>query len=174
MAANNKRKATGVPRKTKEEWEIVKSDAIRIYIEENQSLKVTMAEIKKMYQFTSRYSTPQIPSENSETDISFSIRTWKTKWKEWGCSKNRPADNMKFIDFKGEKRALEGKDTIFCYGGTQVTASKIQNFKRRKIDHEKASTSIGKLWYMQRLWMISTDTGQRNSSRDHLPYTQSQ
>lgn len=39
---------------------------------------------------------------------------------------------MQWIVASGTKRAQEGKDTDFFYGETQVTARKIENFKRRK------------------------------------------
>lgn len=39
---------------------------------------------------------------------------------------------MQWIVAKGKKRALEGKGTDYFYGETEVTAQKIENFKRRK------------------------------------------
>lgn len=52
--------------------------------------------------------------------------------KEWGWHKNIPQCDMQWIVAKGMKRAQEGKDTDYFYGETQVTAQKIENFKRRK------------------------------------------
>lgn len=42
---------------------------------------------------------------------------------------------------KGEKRAMEGKDTEFSYAGVPVTAQRVENFKRRKIT--PAETNAG-------------------------------
>ncbi|OBT97382.2 hypothetical protein VE01_04275 [Pseudogymnoascus verrucosus] len=52
--------------------------------------------------------------------------------KEWGWHKNIQQCDMQWIVAKGTKRAREGKDTDYFYGETQVTAQKIENFKRRK------------------------------------------
>jgi hypothetical protein len=143
MAGKSMRKATDMsrPEKTKEEWETVKSDTFRIYIQEKKTLKVTMAAIEKKYQFKQWYTAN--PPRNPETNILFSTRIWRYKLKEWGYSKHKPAEDMKFMVAKGKERALAGKDTIFYRGGTKVTADEIKNFKRRKVG--EAPSNIGEL-----------------------------
>jgi len=58
MAGHGKRKVPNAsqPRKTKEEWDIVKPDISRIYMQESKSLKVTMAAIEEEHQFKQRYT----------------------------------------------------------------------------------------------------------------------
>lgn len=67
-----------------------------------------------------------------QSNINSSPRAWKDQTKEWGWHKNIPQGDMQWIVAKGTKRAQEGKDTAYFYGETQVTARKIENFKRRK------------------------------------------
>ena len=40
---------------------------------------------------------------------------------------------MNFVLAKAKKRDREGKETVFFHNGSQITAAKIENFKRRKI-----------------------------------------
>lgn len=63
-----------------------------------------------------------------------SIRNWKNKLKEWKFDKNVPADEMSFTVAKTEKRkTIEGKDTVFFRGETQITSDRIEHFKKRKL-----------------------------------------
>ncbi|OBT78568.1 hypothetical protein VF21_00954 [Pseudogymnoascus sp. 05NY08] len=123
MASNNNAKATpllvdrgkSTPKKRcNQKWDEIKTRAFQIYMVEDNDLAVTMAKIEKVYGFKA------------------SPRRWKDQTKEWGWHKNIPQCDMQWIAASGTKRAYEGKDTDFFYGETQVTAQKIENFKRRK------------------------------------------
>ena len=63
--------------------------------------------------------------ENSE-------RKWKGKLKEWMFEKNVSATDMSIIAAKAEKRAREGKETVFFHGHSEITRERIDQFKRRK------------------------------------------
>ncbi|KFY71056.1 hypothetical protein V499_08708 [Pseudogymnoascus sp. VKM F-103] len=103
-----------MPKKRRnQKWDEIKTSAFQIYMVEDNDLAVTMAKIETVYGFKA------------------SPRGWKDQMKEWGWHKNIPQCDMQWIVAKGTKRALEGKDTDYFYGETQVTARKIENFKRR-------------------------------------------
>jgi len=69
-----------------------------------------------------------------------SVRTWKSKLKEWGYYKNKkniPYDAMNSIAGDYMKRKREGKESVFYYRHRQVDTETINTFlKRRKITQE--------------------------------------
>jgi hypothetical protein len=40
---------------------------------------------------------------------------------------------MQVVVAKQQKRAREGKDTVFMHGSVEITSERIENFKRRKV-----------------------------------------
>jgi hypothetical protein len=52
---------------------------------------------------------------------------------------------MQFVVSKEEERALQGKDTVFYYGGTEITYKRIQNFKSRRSKAVASPPNRGKL-----------------------------
>jgi len=61
-----------------------------------------------------------------------SKRKYKMKLKEWNLEKNLSATDMKVILAKESERAeREGKETVFIYRGQELSAEKIENFKKR-------------------------------------------
>jgi hypothetical protein len=48
-----------------QEWESIKGEVERLYIEEDKSLQVTMQEVEQKFEFTSRYSSPVRSSPRS-------------------------------------------------------------------------------------------------------------
>lgn len=55
--------------------------------------------------------------------------------KEWDFEKNVPAKEMLFMVAKAKKRELEdGKETVFYRNGITVDQSKVENFKKQKLD----------------------------------------
>ena len=69
----------------------------------------------------------------SSTDFYLSERKWKEKLKEWKFDKKISTTDMRIVVAKAEKRARnEGKDTTFFHGDMQITAERIEQFKRRK------------------------------------------
>lgn len=62
-------------------------------------------------------------------------RKWKEKLQKWNFHKYLNIDNMNIIVAKQQKRAMEGKDTVFMYGSAQITSERIENFKRRKVSN---------------------------------------
>jgi hypothetical protein len=62
----------------------------------------------------------------------YSERSWQDKLREWNFKKHIPDNAMQFVVAKEEERAREGKDTVFRYGGFEITHQRIQNFKSRK------------------------------------------
>jgi hypothetical protein len=76
-----------------------------------------------------------------------SERKWKSKLKEWGFDKNVPAEVMQVLVVKAQKRKREeGKETVFIRGDTEISAERMEHFKRRKTTHvvEALSPSVGK------------------------------
>jgi hypothetical protein len=63
------------------------------------------------------------------------------KLKEWDFDKYLSDWDKRIIVAKAEKRALEGKNTIFFHGESEITAERIQNFKRRKSAREAEAIS---------------------------------
>ena len=75
----------------------------------------------------------QILTWDSVLKSGFSERKWKEKLKEWKFDKNVSSTHMNILIAKAEKRAREdGKETVFFYGETQISAERIKQFKRRK------------------------------------------
>jgi len=66
--------------------------------------------------------------------ICFSLRTWKTKVKEWGFLKNLNAQEMQIVIAKKEKRRREGKETVIMLRDQEITNQRIEAFKKRKLD----------------------------------------
>ena len=76
-----------------------------------------------------------------------SERKWKEKLKEWSFEKYLPADSMKVIVAKANKRKLdEGKETVFFHHGVKVASTRIETFKKRKVtkDVDVDSPNAGK------------------------------
>jgi len=67
-----------------------------------------------------------------ETNDQPSERKWKGKLKEWRFDKNISASDLGIILLKAEKRAREGKETVFFHGETLITGERIEQFKRRR------------------------------------------
>jgi len=65
-----------------------------------------------------------------------SERKWKMKLKEWKFEKYLSDQDKMIIIAKAEKRARDGKDTVFYHGDTEITTERIENFKRRKVSKE--------------------------------------
>jgi hypothetical protein len=53
---------------------------------------------------------------------------------------------MNIVVAKQQKRAREGKDTVFMHGSIEMTSERIETFKRRKITKvtDAVSPSAGK------------------------------
>ena len=68
------------------------------------------------------------------------------KLKEWKFEKYLSDRDKRIIVAKAEKRARDGKDTVFYYGDAEITTERIENFKRRKVskEMEAVSPSAGK------------------------------
>ena len=74
------------------------------------------------------------------------MRKWKDKLKEWKYDKNLSINDMQVVVAKQQKRAREGKHTVFMHGSTEITSERIENFKRRKVSKmpDAVSPSAGK------------------------------
>jgi hypothetical protein len=87
----------------------------------------------------------------STTDFYLSERKWKEKLKEWKFDKKISATDMRSVIVKAETRARnEGKDTTFFHGDTQITAGRIEQFKRRKTAKDVESMYSGPGQYLFR------------------------
>ncbi|TVY33465.1 hypothetical protein LOCC1_G007635 [Lachnellula occidentalis] len=101
--------------KNDQKWNSLKEEIRRIYMAEDKTLPVTMNTIEVKHGFKA------------------SERKWKDKLKEWGFDKNIPAQHMRILVAKAEKRARDdGKETVFLHRGFQVGQEKLEHFKRRK------------------------------------------
>ncbi|KAF8847979.1 hypothetical protein BDZ45DRAFT_301773 [Acephala macrosclerotiorum] len=96
------------------EWDTCKDEIERIYVRQHKTLPQTMQEIERRFGFKK------------------SLRSWKSKMKDWGFDKNMTSD-MQFMIAKATKRQREGKDTEFSRDGLQVPQETLRNFKRKKI-----------------------------------------
>jgi hypothetical protein len=96
------------------------------------------------------------------------------KFKEWNFDKYFRATDMKIIVSKDDKRASEGKETIFYSSGQEINAERIENFKKRiKLDGiEMPSPSAGKMYHILVdifLGMLTFEA--RNTSKYHVSYS---
>jgi hypothetical protein len=64
---------------------------------------------------------------------------WKIKLKEWKFEKNVPSKEMGFMAAKARKREFEeGKSTVFYRHGVLVDGSKVEQFKKQKLNVNEA------------------------------------
>ncbi|PQE32582.1 hypothetical protein CJF32_00004115 [Rutstroemia sp. NJR-2017a WRK4] len=96
-------------------WDAMRERIHHIYVEENNTLSTTRDIIYKEYTFRA------------------GTRKWKDKLKEWKFDKNLSIKDMQVVVAKQQKRAREGKDTVFIHGSAEITSERIENFKRRKV-----------------------------------------
>ena len=68
--------------------------------------------------------------------ICVSLRTWKTKVKEWGFFKNLNAQEMQIVIAKKEKRLREGKETVIMLRDQEITTQRMSAFKKRKLNND--------------------------------------
>ena len=62
-------------------------------------------------------------------------RKWKEKIKEWQFDKNVPSKDVAFRAAKSQKRQLEeSKETVFRRNGAVVDQTKVENFKKQKLN----------------------------------------
>ena len=104
----------------------------------------------------------EISTPIRNANMKSSTRKWKNKLKEWGYEKNIKTYDMQCIVAKGTKREREGKDTIFFHGDTQITATRIENFKKRKT--REVPPSVGELSIRDAFQSSSND-----QTKQHLP-----
>jgi hypothetical protein len=55
---------------------------------------------------------------------------------EWHFEKNFASKDVQVLLAKAEKRAREGKETVFFHAGTLIHPERLENFKKRKIVNE--------------------------------------
>lgn len=124
-------------------WALAKNDVYRLYITEEITLPATMAEIEKINLLKARYKDLYLHSPVLNANkLARSLRTWKTKIKEWGFDKYLSKDEMAELLAKKRKRALvDGKETVFLYHGLVIKTERIENFKRRKTTEETTAPS---------------------------------
>ena len=133
-----------VPQKKKRysenQWNAVKADACRLYlhgdkIDEDTRLQAVMGEIERKYglQAWLVISTCLIWGK---ANFTFSPRTWKSKLKDWGCTKNVPTKTMKWFVAKEMWLGQRGQSTKFSYKQKQVMPRTIAAFKRRRDEVE--------------------------------------
>ena len=80
--------------------------------------------------------------------FSQSARKWEGKLREWRFNKNLPDTDMKIVVAKVEKRkVVEDKATQFFHNGVAIPNSKVENFKKRKLNRGSVgfSPSVRKL-----------------------------
>ncbi|PQE10459.1 hypothetical protein CJF30_00010430 [Rutstroemia sp. NJR-2017a BBW] len=105
------------------EWESIRSFVRDIYVKDKKTLKETKDAVWKKYSFQS------------------GTRKWKEKMKEWGFEKHISKRDMNIIVAKQQQRHMEGKDTIFMHCSNEVSAERIETFKRRKVANESLPIS---------------------------------
>jgi hypothetical protein len=130
LVSQGRRKLTRLFRND-QKWDALKEAIHRIYVVENNSLPSTMQQIKQKYGFKASLVTQFPVTQRSLLTKSIRPRKWKSKLKEWKFDKYLSDADKRVIVAKTEKRAREGKDTIFFHGESEITAERIQNFKRR-------------------------------------------
>ncbi|PQE32581.1 hypothetical protein CJF32_00004116 [Rutstroemia sp. NJR-2017a WRK4] len=105
------------------EWESIRSFVHDIYVKDKKTLKETKDAVRKKYSFQA------------------GTRKWKEKMKEWGFEKHISKRDMNIIVAKQRQRQNEGKDTIFMHYSNEISAERIERFKRRKVAHESLPIS---------------------------------
>ncbi|KUJ07828.1 uncharacterized protein LY89DRAFT_789494 [Mollisia scopiformis] len=107
-----------------QKWDSIKTEVHRLYVSEGHTLQATIAEIEQKYSFKA------------------SLRKWKMQIKEWHFDKNLTKNDMAILVAKAQKRARdEGKETIFYHQDQEVSAERLSNFKKRKVDAASPSAA---------------------------------
>ncbi|KAH6661915.1 hypothetical protein B0J14DRAFT_312758 [Halenospora varia] len=97
-----------------QKWSTHKDEIYRMYIVDNNTLQTTMQRMEGKLGFKAKE------------------RTWKIKLKEWEFEKHISQETMRIIVAKAEKRARDGKDTVFFHRQFPIPAQRIENYKKRK------------------------------------------
>ncbi|PQE24410.1 hypothetical protein CJF31_00002664 [Rutstroemia sp. NJR-2017a BVV2] len=117
----------GVPARAKAkrdaEWKSIRSFVHDIYVKDKKTLKETKDAVWRKYSFQS------------------GTRKWKEKLKEWKFEKHISMGDMNIIVAKQQQRHKEGKDTVFTHCSNEVSAERIETFKRRKVANESLPIS---------------------------------
>jgi hypothetical protein len=129
-----------VPQKKKryseKQWNAVKPDACRLYlhgdkIDEDSRLQAVMGEIERKYGLQAWLVISTCLTWR-KANFPFSPRTWKSKFKDWGCTKNVPTKTMEWIVAKEMWLSQKGQSTDFLYKQKQIMSRTICAFKRRR------------------------------------------
>jgi len=133
-----------VPQKKKryseKQWNAVKPDACRLYlhgdkIDEDSRLQAVMGEIERKYGLQAWLVISTCLTWR-KANFPFSPRTWKSKFKDWGCTKNVPTKTMEWIVAKEMWLSQKGQSTDFLYKQKQIMSRTICAFKRRRDEVE--------------------------------------
>ncbi|KAH8662817.1 hypothetical protein BGZ60DRAFT_432852 [Tricladium varicosporioides] len=122
-------------RKRGSDWEMMKADIYRIYMDEDNDLKTTKTMISLI---------PGFESFNA------CDRTWKEQLDAWHFVKKVKHEDMEIMIAKEQQRASEGKSTEFTYWQRRVEPEKLERAKKRGNARE-LSPSVGMFTYSQPL-----------------------
>ena len=146
--------ALAVPQKKKryseKQWNEVRPEACRLYLhgdknDEDTRLQAVMGKIERKYGLQA-WSDIRICLALGKANFTFSPRTWKSKLKDWGCTKNVPTKTMGSIIAKEMSLSQEGESTEFSCKKKPIMPRTIRAFKRRRFEFEDelVSLNIGK------------------------------
>jgi hypothetical protein len=73
-----------------------------------------------------------------------SVRTWKSKLKEWNYEKYLTSNDMNIISAKAKKRKNEdGKETVFYHWDSEISFERIERFRKAPKTSGMASPGAG-------------------------------
>lgn len=105
-------------------WEHVKPDAFRIYILEDQTLNITMAEIEAIYGLAAKF----VEEYNIWVMANTSYRgsRWKEKLKQWDFVKNISTQDWQWMHSKWRERKHADIKTVFYCRHIEVTTAMLE------------------------------------------------
>jgi hypothetical protein len=71
-----------------------------------------------------------------KANCKLSPRTWKSKFKQWGYTKNIPTRIMQWIVTKEKQRTEKGESITFFYKRIKIEPRTILNSKKRRSDND--------------------------------------
>ncbi|PMD31386.1 ankyrin, partial [Hyaloscypha variabilis F] len=102
-----------VPNSRSDKWNEHKDEILKLYIQQNNTLETTMQLIE------------------GQGGPKASVRTWKSKLKEWNYEKYLTSNDMNIISAKAKKRKNEdGKETVFYHWDSEISFERIERFRK--------------------------------------------
>jgi hypothetical protein len=170
MANSN---AFAVPQEKKhyseDEWFEVKPDACWLYLhgdkgDEDTKLQGVMMAIERKYGLRASLVI-SISLTWRKANFKLSPRTWKSKFKQWGYTKNLPTRTMQWVVAKEKQRTEKGESITFFYKRIKIEPRTILDFKKRRPDDDDNVLALVSEW-INTPFCCSSDDNYSKTSRN--------